>query len=76
MATWRLHENHPTAKKLEQLTALALDLGITLNFYGDVCEVEDVDVPDVRFKLEDIEESGRVTSFPHGTETKLTYEKK
>lgn len=67
-----LKPHHTTYQKLDKLLALADELGLTLHFQSGVCILNDVDKPNIDFRVEDIEGSD-VISFPHCTETKIVY---
>lgn len=70
----RLKDSHPTHIKLMKLYDLAEELRIVLEFDGNVCTVSDRE-NGLEVEIEDIEgDHGGVSSFPHPTEFKLTYE--
>ena len=68
MAQYRkLKDNHPTMIKLMKLYDLAEELGITLHFNGNTCDIVDrdrhVDAPPIRvYDLEDNNNS--MSEFP------------
>ena len=76
-----LKDTHPTVVKLNQLYALADELGIQLEFLGQGgCKVYDRDAPEGHeFFMMDISDEGphrsEITSFPHAFETKLVVER-
>lgn len=72
MKKYKLHYNHPTVQKFEQLCSLAEQLGINISVYGDRIIVQD---NEESFFLEDIDNEYGSFQFPIGTEYKLVFYK-
>jgi len=75
---YTVHENSPLMKRLHQLEDLADKLKIRINFYGRVSLVDEKTGKEYAFLDVESEESfwtpQFITSFPPGTEYKLTRE--
>lgn len=70
---FKLKEHHPTFQKFEELREKAEELGLNLSFQSGYCILTDVDNPNIRFYVQDIECEGNVFSFPPTNETKIIY---
>lgn len=70
---FRLKENHSTFQKFDKLRDMAEEMGIHMSFQSGYCILTDMDKPNIRFYVEDVEGEGQVWSFPPTNETKIIY---
>lgn len=68
----RLTDKHPTMIKLEKITALCEELGISITFLGTTTLVRDKDQPG-EFDMDYGNRDDIVQEFPPTTEYRLTY---
>jgi hypothetical protein len=75
-ATLRLKDTHPTAIKIAKLVDLAMELKISISFYGHrvIIDDEDRDPNLPHLMMEDIEPDNLIQEFPPTTEYKLVYD--
>jgi len=76
MKTFKLSENHPTMKKMDELNEFMEKLGLSFSItrLGSIL-VNDNEWPDKVLEIVDLENNTPITSLPSEFEYKIIYQK-